>query len=415
MRSQWYGAPLMKRIASAALLFGMAGCGRVPAGNGTFGDDVAFLKKYTNVITLASNDGSAHIAVAPFYQGRVMTSTAAGPEGDSYGYIHRAGVAAAKAQPHMTVLGGEDRFWLGPEGGQYALYFPPGAAFDADHWQVPAPIDWDAWPVTSQNAAEVSFQRDMTLTNYSGTTFSMRVNRTVRLLDRTAAATALGGSIAPATRMVAYESQNRLTNIGRAPWKKDSGLISIWILGMYRPAPNATVVVPFVPPQGSGPIVNDAYFGKIDGDRLKIGEGVLFFKADGQKRGKIGLPKGRAKDVAGSYDPDRHLLTVVRFSLPAAPDYVNSMWAKQENPYGGDVINSYNDGPMAPGAAPLGPFYEIESSSPAVALEPQQFITHVHRTFHFQGPEAELDAIAQAQLGVSLAQIRAGLAPKIAR
>ena len=92
-------------------------------------------------------DGRAQVAVAPAYQGRVMTSTANGPDGASFGYIHRAGVLAGAPQPHMTVLGGEDRFWLGPEGGQYALYFPPGAAFDTDHWQVPEPIDWGAWPI----------------------------------------------------------------------------------------------------------------------------------------------------------------------------------------------------------------------------------------------------------------------------
>ena len=59
------------------------------------------------------------------------------------------------------------------------------------------------------------------------------------------------------------------------------------------------------------------------------------------------------------------MLTLVQYTRPAgATRYVNSMWAIQQNPYGGDVINSYNDGPPAPGAAPLGPFYELETSSP---------------------------------------------------
>ena len=30
----------------------------------------------------------------------------------------------------MNVFGGEDRFWLGPEGGQFALYFKAGDPFD---------------------------------------------------------------------------------------------------------------------------------------------------------------------------------------------------------------------------------------------------------------------------------------------
>jgi hypothetical protein len=68
-------------------------------------------------------------------------------------------------------------------------------------------------------------------------------------------------------------------------------------------------------------------------------------------------------------------------------------------------VNSYNDGPLTPGGAPLGPFYEIESSSPAAALAPNASLRHVHRTFHLEGPENELDAVARAALGVSLAEI----------
>ncbi len=421
----------MKTLAIGVLLAAiLAGCSKPPSEQAapmatiasspapdTFGGDLAFLQAHTKVIVLTSPDADApdgapaRIAVAPSYQGRVMTSTANGPDGLSFGYIHRPGVSAGAPQPHMTVVGGEDRFWLGPEGGQYALYFPPDSAFDTEHWQVPAPIDWGEWPVVSQNAHEVTFQRDMTLTNYAGTAFSIRVDRTVRMLDAKAVVALLGQAPGAGTRMVAYESENRITNEGQAAWKKDTGLVSIWILGMYRPGPRTTVVMSFVPGSSSerGPVVNDAYFGPIPKERLRIGDGVLFFRADGKQRGKIGLPRPRARDVAGSYDPERHVLTVVKFTLPEATDYVNSMWARQPRPYAGDVVNSYNDGPLAPGAAPLGPFYEIESSSPAAALAPHATLQHVHRTIHLQGPDEELDAIARKVLGVSLSEITGSL------
>jgi hypothetical protein len=403
----------MKIPALFFLTLMVANCGRPaetpaePAAD-SFAADVAFLRAHTNVVVLASADGRSQVAVAPAYQGRVMTSSADGPGGASFGYIHRPGVQAGARQPHMTVLGGEDRFWLGPEGGQYALYFAPGAAFTPDAWQVPEPIDWDSWPVAAQNEREVSFRRDMTLTNYAGTKFSLRVDRVVRLIESGAALKDFGQAPGAATRVVAYETDNTITNTGTAAWKKETGLVSIWILGMYRPAPNTTVVIPFVPgPESShGPIVNDKYFGKIDADRLRVTDTALYFKADGQKRGKIGVPRPRARDVAGSYDPERRVLTLVKFTLPGgATDYVNSMWEVQQQPFAGDVVNSYNDGPMTPGAAPMGPFYEIESSSPAAALAPSASLRHVHRTFHLQGPEAELDAIAKAALGVSLADI----------
>ena len=44
----------------------------------------------------------------------------------------------------------------------------------------------------------------------------------------------------------------------------------------------------------------------------------------------------------------------------------------------------------------MGPFYELESSSPAAALGPDDSITHMHRTIHMQGTEKDLDAVAQA-------------------
>jgi len=62
-------------------------------------------------------------------------------------------------------------------------------------------------------------------------------------------------------------------------------------------------------------------------------------------------------------------------------------------------------GPPAPGQPPLGPFYELETSSPALSLSPGQQYTHTHRTFHLAGPEADLDRIARAMLKVGLAEM----------
>jgi len=69
------------------------------------------------------------------------------------------------------------------------------------------------------------------------------------------------------------------------------------------------------------------------------------------------------------------------------------------------VVNSYNDGPAEPGAKPLGPFYELETSSPAAALRPGESLTHAHRTVHLQGPEAALSRVARAVLGIGLEDI----------
>jgi hypothetical protein len=139
-----------------------------------------------------------------------------------------------------------------------------------------------------------------------------------------------------------------------------------------------------------------------------VNDGVLYFAADANHRSKIGIPPRRAKPVLGSYDAANRVLTLVQFTLPkGASRYVNSMWEIQKDPFSGDVVNSYNDGPA--GGKQLGRFYELESSSPALALKPGETGSHTHRTLHVTGDEAALDTVARAVLGVVLKDIAGGL------
>jgi hypothetical protein len=391
---------------SAALLGLFALMTDAPHG---FDDDLAFLKQYTEVVVLGDDTG-ARIAVVPAWQGRVVTSTVGGAAAPSYGWINRELVASRRLQPHLNAFGGEDRLWLGPEGGQYSIFFRAGDAFDLEHWQTPPLIDSEPWPVAERGPSHLLFRRAGRLVNYSGTSFEFRLERTIRLLDRDAAARELAVSFPAGVKLVAFESKNVLVNTSPVAWTKPGGLLSIWILGMFQPSPRTTVVIPYRegPESQLGPVANDAYFGKVPADRLVARDGRLFFKGDGERRSKIGLSPERATGLLGSYDAASGLLTIVSYTRPAgAGDYVNSMWEIQKQPYRGDVVNSYNDGPPAPGAKPLGPFYELETSSPAAALGRGGRLTHVHRTFHFQGERAGLDALARALLGASLESIEA--------
>jgi hypothetical protein len=71
----------------------------------------------------------------------------------------------------------------------------------------------------------------------------------------------------------------------------------------------------------------------------------------------------------------------------------------------GDVVNSYNDGPVEDGSI-MGPFYEIESSSPAALLAPGERITHTQRTFHITGDEQELNRITTKLFGITIGEIK---------
>jgi hypothetical protein len=98
----------------------------------TFADELAFLREHTKVVVLTDGQGM-RVAVAPDLQGRVMTSSALGDAGFGYGWINRGLLSSATRDVHFNPYGGEDRFWLGPEGGQYAVFFKAGEPFDLAH------------------------------------------------------------------------------------------------------------------------------------------------------------------------------------------------------------------------------------------------------------------------------------------
>lgn len=412
----------MKKIQNTVAM-GLAGmamyllCGCTSeSGNGEFASDVEFMEEHTPIVVL--KDGDAAVAVAPDYQGRVMTSTYDRTDGPSFGWINRPviekGIMSAEAQKgtleeHIYIFGGEERFWLGPEGGQYAIFFKPGDNFEFDDWKTPAAIDTDAFELVKSSDKSATFKQECELMNFSGTKFDLGIERTITLLGADDASKALGISVAEGIQMVGYETDNRITNQGEKAWTQESGLLSIWILGMYNPSPETTVVIPFE--EGSeaklGPKVNDTYFGKVPGDYLKVEEDKLYFRGDGTRRGKIGISPERSKGIAGSYDAEGRVLNVVTYNVQdAANGFVNSMWEMQKEPYKGDVINSYNDGSPAEGVAPLGPFYELETSSPAAALKPGETLKHIQQTYHFHGSEAQLNELSVSLFGVDLDTVK---------
>jgi hypothetical protein len=369
-----------------------------------YGYNLDFLKKYVNVIELKTD--KSVIAVIPEWQGRVMTSTSEGDMGFSFGWINHELIASGKIQPHINAFGGEERLWLGPEGGQFSLFFKKGSEFIYDEWQTPDYMDTRPFEVTGLTDTSAMLTCNVETENYSGTHFRFRLERNVLILNAGAIKKETGIDVT-GLKSVAYRSDNSIINTGDNEWKKETGLISIWMLGMFNPSPSVIVVIPFR--QGNeaieGPPVNDNYFGKISGDRLKVTDDHIFFRADGKSRGKIGLPPFRATGTMGSFDSANNILTFLICRLPEGETtYVNSAWQIQENPYSGDAINSYNDGPLEDGSQ-MGPFYELETSSPAAALSPGRSLTHTQYTLHITGRRDALDKIAISVLGVSLDEI----------
>jgi len=366
---------------------------------GTFGYDLDFLRQHRNPILLKDSSGQNQLIVSPQDQGRIMTATANGLNGKSHGWLNYDLIQSKKKLPQINPIGGSDRFWMGPEAGQYGLFFKPNTEFVFDHYQVPACIDTEAFEILSQTNDQIRLQKNTEITNYQSTVFKVGIERQISLLSKTAIEQHLDLDLPENIRVVGYESLNTLQNSGQNDWKKETGLLSIWILGMYPASSETTVIIPLNPntKTRSNP-VNDGYFGQLDETRLQVKDQKVLFKADGQYRSKIGIPPQYATPYAGSYDPIHQILTIVQFSLETDADYVNSLWQHQAEPYKGDVINSYNDGPLTDEGTVLGAFYELESSSPAKALMAGEKIKHYHRTYHFEGDWKTLQKLSESVL-----------------
>ncbi len=382
----------------------------------SYGEARQYLVQHTQVVEL-TNDKGARVLIAPEWQGRVMTSSCDGLDGLSYGFINKAFIDAGKPDERFNNYGGEDRFWLSPEGGQFSLWFKKGAEQNLDNWYTPPALNEGAWEIVSKDSDPFyRMVREMEVVNASGTKIRLDVTRDIRLLTASDLESLFGSDVAAKladddVKTVAYETINRIVNRGE-PMSKEAGLVSIWILGMMNAGPQTVVIVPYK--QGDeaelGPVVQSDYFGEIPPERLKILPEAILFLGDGNYRSKIGTSQKRAKNVLGSMDFKNNVLTIVSFTMPDDPTqalYMNNLWElPQEKPYQGDVANSYNDGPAGPDKPGLGPFYEIESLSPAKELKTGESLSHHHRTLHIQGDYAELKEIAKAVLGVDLDTVR---------
>jgi uncharacterized protein DUF6786 len=362
----------------------------------TFLEQAGFLEQYADGRLMLSGTGG--FVYSASLQGRVMTSCLDLSE-PGLGFLNRAVIENPPEQGPFTNYGGEDRFWIGPEGSRFSLYFDPGAAMEQEFWRVPA--DLDSGPFDEIGLGKLV--RHLRLTNIAGTIFEMRVERTLDAPNREAVEKIVG-ELPTGTFWTSFRSKNRVINKGPDPWTKAGGLPCIWILGMFNPSPRAMSILPFrtdrTDPDG-GPAVRTDYFRPLDDRRLRLADDFALFKTDAKFMSKVGVLRNRARNVMAAFDPETQVLTLVVFTpvVESAP-YVNERWTTDGDAYYGDVVNSYNHGGPEP-------FFELESSSPALELEPGESYTHTVTTIHLRfAEEADLAAAVQRSLGLDWSKIK---------
>ena len=407
-----------KGVVAAALIggvFTLSCCGnrktaesmKINYEKGTFGYDLNYLSEKDSLIVLKSEDEKAQVILSARYQAKVFTSTANGPEGRSHGFVNYKFFDAGVVDEHMNGFGGENRLWLGPEGGEYSIFFEPGKEQVYANWHTPKAIDIEKWEVRDATTGSATFTKEMSLQNYKGNHLQIAAERTVSLITGSEIATTLGISIPENVGAVAYSTENRITNQNNFEWTPETGTVCIWMLDMFIPSDSAVTIIPYHTGEETelGKVATSDYFGQIPADRLIDENGILYFKTDGRARGKLGMNAKRTTTVAGNYDPVSGRLTIVTFDAVPEAVYLNQEWNPERNPLTGDALNAYNDGPLDDGSI-MGPFLELESSSPAAFLKPGEALTHQHNVYHFVGNEDSLSPISEKILGVSLYKVK---------
>ncbi|NQU50380.1 MAG: hypothetical protein HQ519_17160 [Planctomycetes bacterium] len=350
----------------------------------SFLEDAGFLAKHADGQLLLSGTGG--FVYSPKLQGRVMISALDLSE-PTLGFINHEEILNPTVAAAFANYGGEERFWIGPEGSQFSFYFKPGDEMNRDIWRVPEDLNVGAFHATT---SAQKMERRLKLSNMAGSEFELKVQRNIEVPTQLEIEK-LVGPISAQTLWTSFRSVNTVWNDGSSAWQKKTGLPCIWTLGMFAPGANSLAILPFRTDSSDpdqGPAVRTEYFGELDSSRFRIEEGFALLRTDSKYVCKVGIMRNRAKNIMAAYNPDTRVLTLVQFTpVVADAPYVSERWVTDVDPYYGDVINSYNHG---------GPeqFFELESSSPALELAPGESYTHTSTTCHFRF--ADKEQLAQA-------------------
>jgi hypothetical protein len=364
----------------------------------TYKQDLAAIKDHCSIIELTS--GTSRIAISPSLQGRVLTSCT-NAELPGYGWINHDLITSGKTQPHINAYGGEDRFWIGPEAGQFAIFFKPGEAFTQNNWQTPACIDSEPFHFDEKTDDSVLLSKRCSFNNYQNQEFEIDILRRISILSRAELTNRLKDVDLSQIDCVGFKSENTLKNTSIIPWKKDTGLLNIWILGKFKPGKNCWA---FIPTQQHA-VINQNYFEADLSNRLIEKANFSLLHVDGAQKAKIGIAPKHDKNRLGSFDFDTNRLTITFYETDKNDSFLNSEWNIQEKPFEGDVLNVYNDGPDENGTI-LGPYYELETSSSSKELAHGAQIEHTHTTMHFTGNFEELNKISIQLLETDLITIK---------
>lgn len=369
-----------------------------------------------NILKSSNHDGytlkpykrKGQVLVCPSLAGRVMGTSYTNDQGEFGGFINTKAFKE-DMKDSWDNWGGEERYWLCPEGGQFGLMFQ-GKENSFDNYTVQAGINNSKYTVVdiSDLGNSLSMKCQFDLHNATGTRFQVESLRRITALD---ACPYLTGMIAE-INFVGFQSESTITNVGANAWSKQTGALAHWHLGQFLPGERVIVIIPFNQGIFSDPPIREDYFvqfclnGKMPANRYWLKNGFALFKADGKCRTKIGQNRSRATGLLASYNLDSDEIIMMDYDYYPGLEYASSYWYEQPEPYNGDCISFSAEGPISP-KEPNGRCYELEAMSPAMFLSPGQSFTFRTRVFHIRGPRLLIAGICHQHLGPEISMLEA--------
>jgi len=353
---------------------------------------------------LRGTDGQKVVVVVPSLAGRVLCTGSAGLVGPTDSYILEDQIRKGPIQTGPGVIwnnvGGEERIWLGPEGGPHALFFSPGAAQRIENYWIPSALDLAPFQVTDvhRNGQYVTISAPASLNNYAGTHFDLEITRRIEILDDCP----FSAGAYPEFAFTGFESRTWVRNTGTQAWTRDSGALSIWTIGQFPGRRQTVVLLPFQPgaeAELGPPISMDDYLRMFYPEHPprreeigRLGEHCFQFRANGDVMAKAELPTRRCLGRIASLDPDRLEMRIVQASVYPTLDYACSfVLPTTADPYSGGAMSSFSAARNLDEQS----YYELESLSPALFLGPGETFCHVSRTYHLRGDEQTIMEICR--------------------
>ena len=324
----------------------------------SYHDTLNYLVQKTSVIELYDQLGG-RVAVCPEWNGRVLTSTNGGLEGDGFGCVNVWAIDSG----NFENFGGEDQWTLSP-----LVY---------------------SYSIESLKERQAVLRRTLQMSDSNGAPVKFHLTRSITLLSRHQTGEMFGDAVAETLEqsdvsVVGFCTENIIRTQERA-------CVASRQRGMFHASPHTVVIVP-VPSASftSEPFSVDVdYLGGAPHGRIRYLSGTLLIRADGQKRCQVTMPFAPSPPIFGALERRTGMLTLWTFDLPRGYD---------EN----DAIRIYNPDRPCGDVADWATYYEVNCFSAARVLEPENSLTYWQCTLHINANNAVLDNLIQQIFDISL-------------